>query len=84
MLRDNSRQPCNVPEIPILLTLLLKRVKGLPRFPEFRVELKRLLISSLGFRSTAFLLEDLTQPEVAFAGRGLGDISNGVGEFHLG
>ena len=78
------RPPHNVQRIPVLFTLLIERIHGFPRFPEFRVELKRLLISSLGFGSTALLLEDLAQPEVAFAGGGLDHISDGVGELHFG
>jgi len=64
--------------------LLAEHIKGLPCFPEFRAELKRLLISSAGFGSAALLLKELAEPKVSFAGGGLDCISDGVGELHFG
>jgi hypothetical protein len=67
---DQSRVPsrrysARQMEIPALFVTPVHGIESFLRFPEFGVELERLLVGSLGFRSTAGLLEELTQSQVA-------------------
>jgi hypothetical protein len=66
-----------------LFVLLIKRIKCSPCVAKFWIELKRLLISSSGFRITVTSLQDLAQAQVPFGGGRLGHISHGIGELHF-